>query len=268
MQKRDSHLDFLPNNNLLKSKRSQVTILIILAIVIILGIVIFFFVRNTTEDKGREYFDQQGLQPSINNVQNFIKDCLETNSKDALIKIGIQGGYYNRPGNNFDMQWAFIPYYYDQGSFNQPTKETIESELASYVDINLEKCLAQINFQNLNLKYEPSSTVATINPTSLTFTTKLPVIIEHEGNTINFNLKEHPVTLNSSLDEILEVATFITNSHREDPNLICINCITELAKDRQLYVDFIAFEEDTTLIMILENRTMDQPYVFEFLNRY
>jgi hypothetical protein len=249
-------------------KRGQVTILIILAIVIILGIVLFVLLRNTSEDKGKEYFDQQGLKPSVNNVQNFIKDCLEISSKDALIKIGIQGGYFNKPTRHFDMQWAFIPYYYDQGSFNQPTKTMIESELASYVDFNLEKCLAEIEFQNLELKYEPSSTVARIGPTSLTFTTKLPVIIEHQGNTVNFNLKEHPVTLNSSLDEIIEVATFISDSHKENPDLICINCISELAKDRKLYVDFIAFEEDTTLIMILENRTMDQPYVFEFLNRY
>ncbi len=249
-------------------KRGQTTVLIILAIVIVIGIVLFFFVRNTTEDRGKEYFDQQGLQPSVNNVQNFIRDCLEENSKDALIRIGIQGGYFNRPTNHLDMQWAFVPYYYDQGIITQPFKETIENELASYVDTNLEKCISQIDFQNLELKYEPSQTKAKIKSTSLTFETELPVIIESNGNTVNFNLNQHPVTLNSSLEEIIEVATFITDSHKENPNLICINCITELARDRQLYVDFIAFEEDTTLVMILENRTMEQPYVFEFLNRY
>jgi len=74
--------------------------------------------------------------------------------------------------------------------------------------------------------------------------------------------------MNSSLNEIIEVADFITESHTSNPDLMCINCITELAKERKLYVDFIAFEEDTTLVMILENRTMEQPYVFEFLNKY
>ena len=132
----------------------------------------------------------------------------------------------------------------------------------------MEQCLSKIEFQNLELKYEPSSTKATINPSSVRFTTQLPTIIEKDGNTVTYNLNEHPVTINSSLSEILEVAEFITNSHKEDPNLICINCITELAKERKLYVDFIAFEEDTTLVMILENRTMEHPYIFEFLNRY
>lgn len=33
-------------------------------------------------------------------------------------------------------------------------------------------------------------------------------------------------------------------------------------------VDFIAFEPDSTLIMIIENQTQADPYVFEFLNKY
>ena len=249
-------------------KKGQTTIFIILAIVIIIIIAVFFFLKDTTEDRGRDYFVEQGLQPSINNVQNFIVDCLETNAKDALIKIGIQGGYFNKPSNFFDMQWAFIPYYYDQGTFLQPTQQQIETELSNYVDSNMEKCLSKIEFQNLELKYQASSTKATIQPSFVRFTSELPTVIEYEGNTVTFDLDQHPVAINSSLKEIIEVATFITNSHKENPDLMCINCITELAKERKLYVDFIAFEEDTTLVMILENRTMEHPYIFEFLNRY
>ena len=249
-------------------KKGQTTIIIILAIVIIIIIAVFFFLKGTTEDRGRDYFIEQGLQPSINNVQNFIVDCLETNAKDALIKIGIQGGYFNKPSNFFDMQWAFIPYYYDQGTFLQPTQQQIETELSNYVDSNMEKCLSKIEFQNIELRYQPSSTKATIQPSFVRFTSELPTVIEHEGNTVTFDLDQHPVVINSSLKEIIEVATFITNSHKENPDLMCINCITELAKERKLYVDFIAFEEDTTLVMILENRTMEHPYIFEFLNRY
>ena len=251
-------------------KTAQTTIFIILAILIVTIIVIFIFVRSLSqkENLGREYFESQGLQPSINNIQNFIVDCLEITSKDALVRIGIQGGYNNKPDFYFDMQWAFIPYYYYQGSFLMPTKLTIQKELSSYVDENIESCLNDINFQNFQLRYSQPKTKATIKPSSLTFNTNLPVIIEHEGNTINFDLNQHPVTLNSSLSEILEITDFITESHKQDPNMICINCVAELAKERNLYVDFIAFQEDTTLVMILENRTMEEPYLFEFLNKY
>jgi len=251
-------------------KRGQVTILIILAIVIIIGVILFLYLKSssTKENQGREYFEQQGLQPSVNNIQNFIVECLDITAKEAIIQIGFQGGYHNKPEKFFDMQWAFIPYYYYQGTINQPNKEKIQNELSDYINDNLEVCINKINFQNFKLSFQAPSTTTIIKPDEATFTTSLPTTIESNGNTITFNLNQHPVSINSSLDEIIKVATYITESHLTDPNQMCINCITELAKENDLYVDFIAFEEDTTLVMILENRTMDQPYIFEFLNKY
>lgn len=251
------------------NKRGQLTIIIIISLVIVAGILIFFFLKSSSQEKkGREYFEQKGLQPSINNIQDFIIDCLNNEAKESLIKIGIQGGYYNKPTNYHDMQWAFIPYYYDKGTINYPSKEKIETELSNYIDNNLELCLQKIDFQNFELKYEPSSTITKINPSETKFTTKLPIIIEHENNKVDFNLENHPITINSSLYEIIELAEYITESHKENSELMCINCITEIAKDKKLYVDFISFQKDTTLVMILENRTLEHPYIFEFLNRY
>ena len=92
-------------------KRGQATIFIIIAIVIVAIIISLIVFKNssTKENQGAEYFKSQGLQPSINNIQDFIIDCLETTSKDALIKIGLQGGYNNPPELSHDMEWNFIP---------------------------------------------------------------------------------------------------------------------------------------------------------------
>lgn len=271
MKKRGNSRFTLESSTILpRSKRSQTTIFIILAIVIVIIIGVFFFVRSSSqkENLGREYFQQQGLTPSVKNIQDFIVDCQEEISKDALIRIGIQGGYNNQPDYYFDMEWAFIPYYYHQGLFLMPSKQTIEAQLSSYIDENLESCLDEITFPTFELRYSQPKTISSIRASEATFKTTLSTRIEHEGNTITFELNEHPTTLNSSLNEILEIADFITESHKQDPNMICINCVTELAKERNLYVDFIAFQEDTTLVMILENRTMEEPYIFEFLNKY
>lgn len=249
-------------------KRGQVTILIILAIVVVVGVAAFFVFGGSSGEKGREYFEEQGLTPSVNNIQEFVRDCLENNARDALIETGIRGGYFNRPAKYFDMQWAFIPYYYDEPEILQPSKEQIELEIAAHVDFNIESCLSEIDFNNFKLEFEPSSTQAKIKQNSVTFTTDLPTVIKYNRNSVTFELKDHPVTINSSLNDIIDVAEFITDSHKDNPDQMCINCITELAKEKKLYVDFIAFEPDTTLVMILENRTMEQPYLFEFLNRY
>ena len=252
-----------------RGKSAQITIFIILAI-LILVIIIVIFIKTSSQKQniGRKYFEQEGLQPSIINIQNFIVDCLEETSKQAIITIGIQGGYSNKPDYYFDMEWAFIPYYYYQGLILMPEKTKIESELSSYVNSNIESCIDEIKFKNFLLTYSKPITKITINKGYTLFTTQLPVKIEHERNTIDFNLDQHSISINSSLYEIIEVADYITNSHKENPELMCINCITELARERQLYVDFIAIEKDTALVMILENRTMETPYIFQFLNKY
>ena len=253
----------------LKSKTSQTTIFIILAIMI-LTIAIFFYVKTYSQkqDLGREYFEKNRLQPSIKNIQNFIIDCHEETSKQSLITIGIQGGYFNKPKYYFDMKNNFIPYYYYEGQILMPSKTIIENELSNYIDNNIESCLDKIRFQNFQLEYSKPKTETMIAPGKATFTTNLPVKIKHEENKIDFELDKYPLELNSSLYEIIEVSEYITNSHKENPELMCVNCIAEMSKERQLYVDFIAFQEDTTLVMLLENRTMSEPYIFEFLNKY
>ncbi len=68
------------------SKRSQTTIFIIIAIIIVATILLLIFLRfnSDKEELSREEFLSQGIEPSINNIQSFIIDCLEETSLDGL----------------------------------------------------------------------------------------------------------------------------------------------------------------------------------------
>ena len=44
--------------------------------------------------------------------------------------------------------------------------------------------------------------------------------------------------------------------------------IAEMAEEKDLYVDMLDFGEDSVLILISENYTSEDKYIFEFLNRY
>ncbi len=255
---------------MLLSSKSQTTIFIITAVLIISSIALIIYSRTSSKksELGREYFINQGIEPSIDNIQNFIVDCLEETSLEALKIIGIQGGYYIEPEIYYNLEWAFIPYYYYQGQFLMPTNEEVERQLSLFVDDGLSFCLNEINFKTFQLEYSPPSTKSAIQKNKVTFTTDLSTTIQNEGKTTQFELAKHSIAINSSLYEILEVANYITESHKDDKNFICINCLTEIAKERNLFVDFIAFEEDSTLIMLLENSTAPEPYIFEFLNKY
>jgi len=164
--------------------------------------------------------------------------------------------------------WAFIPYYYNQGTFAMPDRSVIRSELGEYVDENLESCLNEISLGDFTLDYKTAGTEVTIQQARVLFEIDLPITIEREDNKIKFDTEDYPVSQESKLFQILEIADFVTDSHKEDPDMICINCVAEMAKEREVYVDMLDFDETSTLIVISENVTSEEPYIFEFLNKY
>jgi len=243
------------------SIKAQTTIFIIIAIIIVVAVAGYLYLNN-------ENITNPFSKTSINTIEDSLLNCLETTSKQALELIGVQGGYYKEPEYRYDFEWAFIPYYYYQGQFLMPEKQTIQDQLSLYIDENMPSCIDTLNFKDYDLKYSQPKTQTSIQPSRVTFTTDMPITISHDSTTTTFELSQYPLTLNSSLNEILEVAEYITDSHKENKDMMCINCITEMAKERDLYVDFISFEEDSTLVMILKNSTSNDPYIFEFLNKY
>lgn len=254
----------------MKKGRAQITVFIILGVIILAAIALVMFLNSQgqKQELSKEFFLSNNIEPSVTNIESFSLDCLENSALDGLELIGIQGGYYKKPELNFDLEWAFIPYYYHKGSFLMPSPQKIESELASFVNDNIASCINDITFNNFAISYDTPATKTSIQPGKVIFTTNLKLTIESKGKTTLFEMQNHPVAINSSLFDIIKVATYITDSHKEDPDFICINCLTQLAKEKSLYVDFIAFEPDSTLIMIIENSTQPEPYVFEFLNKY
>jgi len=248
------------------TKKGQITIFIIVAVIVVAGVGAAVYISDKAN---RDFFSQSDIKPQVINIQDFVLNCMDTTTEGALEVIGVQGGYYQAPEHYFDLGWAFIPYYYKEGLFLMPEMTTVESELNNYVNENFVYCLDESDFPDFNLDYQTPRTRTSIKKGNVLFEVSLPVTIEKENKKIKFETKEHPITQDSYLYEILEVADFITSSHREDPEMICINCVAEMAKERNLYVDMLDFDDETTtLIVVSENSTAQEPYVFEFLNKY
>ncbi len=253
------------------NSKAQTTIFIIIAVVIVAvvaGVVYLNQVSKQTELQ--EVFTKLGITEQVSTVESSILNCLDETAESSLIVIGIQGGFYNEPEKFFDLGWAIIPYYYDNGEFLKPSTDTIESELSVYIDDNARYCFESLEYENFDLAYKASETKTEIKKGEVSFKTDLSLTISKSDLTSDFKLKKHPVVIESSLYDILEVADYITESHKEDPEMICINCVADMAEIRNLYVDMIDFGDDetTTLTVISENYTSSEPYIFEFLNKY
>ncbi|MBD3253237.1 hypothetical protein GF386_05875 [Candidatus Pacearchaeota archaeon] len=253
-------------------KRGQITVFVIVGIFVLiaaLGIFYLIYEKNRTK-LDKEFFAQQHIKPDINLIQSSIIGCMSETSRSSLDVIGVQGGFYKKPEKYYDLVMFFIPYYYFNGEFLIPSKARVEEELADYVADNLDKCLNKLSFENYDLKFSNPEVEASItNTDTAVFNIDAPVTVEREGKSIILETIDHEIVYDSYLYRILEVADYITNSHTEDEDMMCVSCIAEMSYKRDLYVDFLEFNgNQETLVIITENKTSPEPYIFEFLNKY
>ncbi|VVB78957.1 Uncharacterised protein [uncultured archaeon] len=249
--------------------RGQVTVFIIIAILVVAGggAGYYFFTKNSGSSNN-DFFLREDIKPTMDNLRSSIVTCTEYSAKSSLEKIGIQGGYSDKPEKSFDLGWTFIPYYYYQGSFLMPDKTVIEKELGKEYEKEFLECFRGVNATGFDIKHGTSKTKASIQKGSVNFLIDMPVTISKEGNTMRIEMKDASVNENSKLSDIIEIGKYITDSHKADPNMICITCVADMAEEKDLYVYSFNAKDNSLLMLLMDNRTTSEPYYFEWLNKY
>ena len=135
----NSRSEFLFNNNLLNSKRSQVTVFVILAIAIVVVLVLLFLGKDvfTTLLGGKSPVEQ-------------IKDCAEDYAKEAVEILSVQGGsvepehYYLYEGNKVEYL-CYTEENYEKCVMQKPLlKQSVEKEIEDYVSPKVKGCMASV----------------------------------------------------------------------------------------------------------------------------
>ena len=252
-----------------KNKFGQVTVFIIVAVILVaIGGVALFTVKGNSKPNDDKFFSQANIKPDLNNIKTGILQCRDDSIKLSLNKIGIQGGYFDKPAKSLDIEWAFIPYYYDQGSYSMPARTKVQIELGKAVDKSFVDCINKLKFENYIITHGVSKTTATINRNLVLFKIDMPLTIKKEDNTMTLEMSDALAEKDSALFDILDVADYITNSHKNDSEMICVTCVADMAEERNLYVNTFDLLDNSVLVVISENYTSSEPYSFEFLNKY
>jgi len=253
-------------------RKSQISVFVIIGIFLFISAVFFIYLNQSKKEDiiKTSFLSRLGFKSETDAIKSSVSECMKHETASALEKIGIQGGYYKKPEKYSDLGWTFIPYYYYKGEFLMPNKSVIENELSNYLDDKVPECLNQIYFKDVELKYENIKTKTSILRGKTVFNIDMPLSIIKGDKIVKIELKDYPVVYNSSLYDIIEVADFITKSHKENEKMVCVNCVSSLIKEKNLYVDFLNYPKDKSdvLVIISENYTSSKPYMFEFLNKY
>jgi len=247
-------------------QKGQVAIFIIIAVLLAAaGSFGYVVTKNSSDDKN---FFSQAKTPELNNIKNSILSCRDDSTGNALASIGISGGYYDKPEKSFDMGWAFLSYYYYEGEFLMPNKEKVQLELSKAVDSLFTACINNLTFDNFKISHKTSKTKSIITKGNILFDFDMSLSIVGANDSTTIQMKDAPLSINSSLYDILEVAAYITDSHKQDPDMICVTCVSDMAQERNLYVNAFDVQESSVLYIISENYTSTTVYSFDFLNKY
>jgi len=255
------------------TKRGQLTLFILVAVVIVVGIIgLIFFISQADKSKATDaYFQGAAVKSQVDAIRDYVEDCVDAVTKEALIQVAVQGGYYTPPARKFSYAPVFFPYYYYEGKIVFPTLAKIESELGRAASEKMVDCLDNADFTNFKLDYSRGETEVVVTEDNAFFEIDLPVKLEREGHKMIIDLQDFSINHNSSLYEMYEVAEYITESHREDAEYYCISCVAEMARERDLFVYVFPqiANELITGIMIYENESgIADPYSFVFFNKY
>jgi len=250
------------------NKVAQATIFIIVAVLLVgAAAIAFFVIKNNSSDLSSQFSSDPDVQTKFNQVKTNIDDCMKFTSQEALDVIGFQGGYYKKPLEYYDLSWVFVPYYYKQGKLLMPTNSEIQKQLGLFVDENIKYCFDNLDTGDFKISYSNFKTSVKINAEEVVFNIDAPVFIKRQEKSVRFELGGQPVTVNSKLKEMLEIAKFITENHGVDET-VCLSCIENMATERDLLTDMINWEDSSTLFVISTNNTGVNPPDFEFLNKY
>ncbi len=216
-----SHFEFL-FNNLLNSKRSQVTIFIILAIIIVVGVVLFFVLRGN--------LFQVSIPKELEPVYDYYLSCLQGETENAIAVLGTQGGYIETPefspGSEympFSSQLSFlgigVPYWYyvsGNGIKNEqiPSKEKMQEQLNDYLKERLNECdFSQFEEQGLIIDFGEAEVSSVINDRSVSLDVTQDLSITN--GEITWNKNSHSVSVNSNLGKFYDLATEVYSNNKE-----------------------------------------------------
>lgn len=205
----------------MKSK-AQVTIFLILGITILIFGSIFFYYQSITTEESE--FNKLELAP----IQIFIENCIDQTSTNALIKLGLNGGFLEFPNSINANPRSYLssgpvtdiknPYWWYEGINGEPTQEFVKQQLEKYIDNELKTCFNDFkDFKEFKVdELGPIKSEVNLAENDVVVKVNYPInVLQRENNTIT-KLENFKKTIPIRLKKAMEFASEIMKAENRD----------------------------------------------------
>lgn len=238
-------------------KRAQITLFVIIGLFLLAVVSLVLFNLNNLKIKS-DITKTVKLPSDVEVIRQDIELCFKEAGENALIIIGLQGGYVISPLKSYKAQDIYIPYYSFEGKSLIPDLKDVESEISAYVSNYMSKCVNDI--KNFDVKKERISISSNIEENKVIVSANYPLTLT-KGN-ITFKLiqpyeSEYP----SRLKQIYLIAKNITNSNLKQDYIIDFDSLRN-----NMNITISLLEENTLIYTIKDDVALlnNKPYVFQF----
>ena len=249
-------------------KRGQISLFIIIGFVILILVSGVLLISN--------YLSKQDIEETIifipSAMGSFVENCFQEVSKEAMVYVSLQGGYFYVIGDYNDQIIANIPYYFDYGEENVPTKEMIEQEMGNYIVRKLPVCFADFAiFKDQGLIVEePEEMVVTVDLNSTSsFELYYPLSIAQEDSITTLD-EIYMYDIAIDFNNVYSILTEIVEEQELNPNYVPIGFISASAKQNNYEFELSYLDDDVVVYSLVFDRYLIdlENYVFIFGARY
>lgn len=244
-------------------KRGQATLFIVLGMVII---AVFFFIYAL--ESGLIKISAGGIAKTLgliddkDVISDYIQDCVNSVGNDALVIVGLQGGYLI-PKNYIEKNKIKVAYGYYGGKNILIKNKGIEDEINNYYGYFLPKCVSDLKGYNI-IRQNASAKTSILN-NSVKVNIRYPIELL-KGDTkivIDENYKKE---YKAKLGSMRDIADDIIKKTMKNESFIDIGYLLDIGDE--FYVRIVPYEDGRIYMIIDENYAInDMNYTFMFAER-
>jgi hypothetical protein len=188
---------------------------IILGIIIVMAAAVIFYMMQPKEEIEIE------VPTDFQNVNQFVSSCVSQVTKTAVQDMALNGGYYYFKLKHVDLNYSQPMYYYADGEIRQPSRARLESEIAVYVETELDGCISNFSAFDkgeYSFKQQPPKATVQVNAEDVLVNIDFPIEITKGGK--KFELSKFSSKIDARLGYMSTLAEKIVQSSVENKGLV------------------------------------------------
>jgi len=244
-------------------KKSQISIFVIIGLVILI-VAVFLIIKINQDRLNQIKLQSETENPKLQPLIRYINDCLESKTKEALIKLGEQGLIY--PDTYLASKNTKIAYFYFKGKNYFPKKEVIEKEVSYYVLENMKSCtgdFSKIGFA-VDDSYEKMKSTIFFDEKKANISLIYPMKILLGEEEVY--LEKFSIEVKINFNGIYNAAEKIYKETEENTETINLDFL----KDLPFEIRLIKIDKNTLVYEITDSKygLENKPYKYRFAVKY